>query len=108
MTDSPARYPLEPKEQPILDALFRIRNQLELMRTDKSCFIKASAVKELYHDIIPQVHALNDLRAGSLEQQIQQTQGQFRHYGKMDYRKAHASQWMLCSTIVFSSSHLAS
>jgi hypothetical protein len=71
MTDSPARFPTNPKEQPILDDLLRIRNQLELMRQDKSCFIKTQDVKQLYHDIIPQVHALNDLRGNDLEQQTQ-------------------------------------
>jgi hypothetical protein len=76
MTDSPARYPSSPKEQPILNELYRIRNNLELLSTDKSCFMKACDVKQLYNDIIPQVHALNDLRSGNLEQQTQQTQGE--------------------------------
>jgi hypothetical protein len=70
MTDSPAvRVPLDPKEGPILEKLLSIRDHLELMKQDKSCFLKSEAVMSQYNDVITQVNALNDIRATKREEQ---------------------------------------
>ncbi|KAF4313811.1 hypothetical protein GTA08_BOTSDO00853 [Botryosphaeria dothidea] len=63
MTDSPAvRIPLDPQEQPILDQLLGIRTQLELLRADKSTYVKSEDVIRLYNSIIEQVERLNKIR----------------------------------------------
>ncbi|KAL0263460.1 hypothetical protein SLS55_002440 [Diplodia seriata] len=63
MTDSPAvRAPLDPQEQPILDQLLSIRTQLELLRADKSTYVKSEDVIRLYGNIIEQVERVNQLR----------------------------------------------
>lgn len=63
MTDSPAvQIPLDPKEQPILDHIFNIRNKLSLLKRDKSTYIKSHDVLALYEQIIEQVHLLNVIR----------------------------------------------
>jgi hypothetical protein len=63
MTDSPApRIPLEPKEQPILDKLLSIRAQLELLKGDRSTYVKSQDVVDLYNQVIEQVVVLNELR----------------------------------------------
>jgi hypothetical protein len=70
MTDSPAqRIPLDPEEQPILDSLLGIRNRLELLKQDKTCFFKSEDVIQLYDDTIVQVHAINDIRTNKREEQ---------------------------------------
>ena len=63
MTDSPApRIPLDPKEQPILDKLLSIRTQLELLKGDRSTYVKSQDVIDLYNQVIEQVVVLNELR----------------------------------------------
>ena len=63
MTDSPTyQAPLDPKEQPILDRLLRLRNELSLLKQDKSTYIKSHDVIALYDQVIEQVHSLNIIR----------------------------------------------
>ncbi|KAL8943415.1 MAG: hypothetical protein Q9211_000994 [Gyalolechia sp. 1 TL-2023] len=63
MTDSPAvQAPLDPKEQPILDRILNIRDQLSLLRRDKSTYIKSHDVLRLYDQVIEQVRLLNIIR----------------------------------------------
>jgi hypothetical protein len=63
MTDSPRpRGPLDPKEQPILDRLYEIRSQLELLKQDKSTYVKSQDVIQLYEKVIEQVIILNEIR----------------------------------------------
>jgi hypothetical protein len=70
MTDSPVvRAPIDPQEEPILEKLLSVRDHLELMKQDKSCFLKTDAVMSQYRDIITQVHALNEIRATKREEQ---------------------------------------
>lgn len=70
MTDSPAvRIPLDPKEQPILDSLLQIRTHLELLKQDKSEYIKSQDILELYEKIVDQVHRLNDIRIDKRDEQ---------------------------------------
>ncbi|CAI6338555.1 unnamed protein product [Periconia digitata] len=63
MTDSPAvRIPLDPTEQPILDTLLSIRTKLELLKQDRSTYVKSQDVIELYDQVIAQVELLNQIR----------------------------------------------
>lgn len=63
MTDSPAvQAPLDPREQPILDAVLSIRDNLSLLKQDKSTYIKSQDILVLYDQVIEQVHQLNVIR----------------------------------------------
>ena len=63
MTDSPAvQAPLDPKEQPILDRVLQLRDELSLLKQDKSTYIKSHDVIVLYDQVIEQVHSLNIIR----------------------------------------------
>lgn len=63
MTDSPApRIPLDPKEQPILDKLLAVRTNLELLKQDRSTYVKSQDVIGLYDQVIEQVEILNQIR----------------------------------------------
>lgn len=63
MTDSPAvQAPLEPREQPILDAVLNVRDKLSLLKQDKSTYIKSHDILGLYDQVIAQVHQLNVVR----------------------------------------------
>jgi hypothetical protein len=63
MTDSPLpRIPLDPKEQPILDKLQSIRTELELLKRDRSTYVKSQDVLKLYDQVIEQVVVLNEIR----------------------------------------------
>lgn len=63
MTDSPLpRIPLDPKEQPILDKLQSIRTELELLKRDRSTYVKSQDVLKLYDQVIEQVMILNEIR----------------------------------------------
>ncbi|KAF2117686.1 hypothetical protein BDV96DRAFT_570686 [Lophiotrema nucula] len=63
MTDSPApRIPLDPKEQPILDKLLQLRTDLELMKGDRSTYVKSQDVVDLYQKVVEQVVVLNEIR----------------------------------------------
>ncbi|KAL9640728.1 MAG: hypothetical protein Q9164_000123 [Protoblastenia rupestris] len=64
MTDSPALHlPLDPQEQPILDRVIGLRDQLFLLKQDKSTYIKSQDVIAIYDRVIEEVHLLNTLRA---------------------------------------------
>jgi hypothetical protein len=70
MTDSPrVRIPLDPQEQPILDKLLAVRDHLDLMKQDKSCFLKDDTVTVMYKETIAQVHHLNDIRTTKRSEQ---------------------------------------
>ena len=63
MTDSPAlQEPLDPAEKPILEKLRGIRDDLLLLKQDKSTYIKSQDVQPLYEQLIKQVHLLNNVR----------------------------------------------
>lgn len=63
MTDSPAfRGPIDPNEQPILDSLLQIRDNLLILKSDKSQYIKSQDVIEQYDKVLEQIANLNDIR----------------------------------------------
>ncbi|KKK14814.1 hypothetical protein P175DRAFT_0541333 [Aspergillus ochraceoroseus IBT 24754] len=61
--DSPAIFtPLDPREQPILEAVLRIRDALLLLKQDKSSYIRSRDVLPLYEEVIAEVEKLNAIR----------------------------------------------
>lgn len=65
MTDSPVpRAPLNPAEQPILDSLLNVRDRLELLRKDKSTYVKSRDIIDAYNQVIAQARALSVARNG--------------------------------------------
>ena len=75
MTDSPApRIPLDPKEQPILDKLLAVRTELELLKQDRSTYVKSQDVINLYDQAIEQVEILNQIRT---TKRLEQNRGTF-------------------------------
>lgn len=70
MTDSPApRIPLDPAEQPILDKLLTIRDNLSILKSDRSTYVKSHDVVKYYDQVIVQVEALNKLRINKRDEQ---------------------------------------
>ncbi|KAI9048683.1 hypothetical protein LZ554_007514 [Drepanopeziza brunnea f. sp. 'monogermtubi'] len=64
MADTPSLpIPLDAREQPILDTLMNIRDELTLLKQDRSTYIKSSDVLAIYDRVIEQVKLLNDIRA---------------------------------------------
>lgn len=63
MVDSPAIHALtDAEEQPILESILRIRDNLQLLKEDKSTYVKSQDVLALYDQIIEQVNLLNVIR----------------------------------------------
>jgi len=70
MTDSPfQRMPLDPKEQPILDRVLYIRDKLQILKQDRSTYIKSQDVMGLYDAVIEQVEVLNQIRQTKPDEQ---------------------------------------
>ncbi|KAI4735361.1 hypothetical protein E4T50_14116 [Aureobasidium sp. EXF-12298] len=70
MTDSPfVRFPLDPKEQPILDRLLGLRDQLSVLKSDRTSYIRTQDVLDLYKRLIGEVEKLNDLRTDKRSEQ---------------------------------------
>ena len=49
-------------EQPIYERLLELREELNLLKQDKSCHVKSQDVMKLYDEINHQVYQLNELR----------------------------------------------
>ena len=63
MSDSPAAHgPLDPKEAPILARVLELRDQLSLLKQDRSSYIKSNDILPLYDHVVEQVHLLNVIR----------------------------------------------
>lgn len=76
MADLPATQALlDPREQPILDHILKIRDNLSLLKQDKTTYVRSHDVITLYEQLIEQVHLLNDIRA---EKRSEQNRGMRR------------------------------
>ncbi|TAQ91433.1 hypothetical protein B7494_g213 [Chlorociboria aeruginascens] len=63
MADTPKLpLPLDPREQPILDALLQIREDLIILKQNRASYVKSSDVMALYDKVVVQVRLLNDIR----------------------------------------------
>lgn len=63
MAETPVQsMPIDPREQPILDELMLIRADLDLLKKDRTTYIKSSTVVPLYDRIVEQVQKLNAVR----------------------------------------------
>jgi hypothetical protein len=70
MTDSPRfQLPIDPEERPIEGQLQQIRNRLELLKQDKTNYVKSEDVLRLYEELIVQVQALNNIRKNKPDEQ---------------------------------------
>lgn len=71
MTDSPAhRLPLsDPAEQPILENVLAIRDQLSILKQDRSTYVKSADVVQYYFKLIEQVEHLNAIRTNKRDEQ---------------------------------------
>lgn len=64
MADTPnLPPPLDAREQPILDSLKRLRDELTLLKQDRTTYVKSSDVMPLYERVVEQVQKLNEIRA---------------------------------------------
>ncbi|KAE8452988.1 hypothetical protein EG329_012175 [Mollisiaceae sp. DMI_Dod_QoI] len=69
MADTPTiPLPLDPREQPILDSLMRIRDELTLLKQDRSTYVKSSDVMALYDRTVDQVKHLYEIRTDKLQE----------------------------------------
>jgi hypothetical protein len=71
MTDTPTFPLLDAREQPILDSLKRIRDELTLLKQDRTTYVKSSDVMPLYEKVVDQVRLLNEIRAEKPEHENQ-------------------------------------
>jgi hypothetical protein len=55
--------PLDPRERPILESLRMLRDQLTLLKQDRTTYVKSSDVMPLYDKVVEQVKVLNEVRA---------------------------------------------
>ena len=64
MADTPSYpAPIDKREQPILESLERIRDELTLLKQDRSTYVKSSDVMVLYDKVVEEVRLLNEIRA---------------------------------------------
>ncbi len=64
MADTPnLPHPLDPREVPILESLLHIREELTVLKQDRSQYVKSSDVLPLYERVVEQVKSLNEIRA---------------------------------------------
>jgi len=72
MADTPTLPPpVDAREQPILDSLKRIRDELTLLKQDRTTYVKSSDVMPLYEKVVDQVRLLNEIRAERPEDENQ-------------------------------------
>jgi phosphoglycerate-specific signal transduction histidine kinase len=55
--------PLDPRERPVLESLRVLRDQLTLLKQDRTTYVKSSDVMPLYDKVVEQVKLLTDIRA---------------------------------------------
>lgn len=64
MADTPTiPLPLDPREQPILESLMKVRDELTVLKQDRSTYVKSSDVLAFYDRVVEQVKILNEIRA---------------------------------------------
>jgi hypothetical protein len=54
--------PLDPRERPILESLRQLRDQLTLLKQDRTTYVKSSDVMPLYDKVVEQVRLLTEIR----------------------------------------------
>lgn len=74
MTEFPVLEPsADMMEKPILDRILQIKDNLLVLKEDKTTYVKSNDVLDFYHQAIEQVQLLNDIRekhGKPLEQKI--------------------------------------
>lgn len=70
MADTPSiPLPLNPDEQPILESLQQIRDELTLLKQDRTTYVKTKDVMALNDRLVDQVQLLNEIRAEKPEEE---------------------------------------
>jgi hypothetical protein len=70
MTDTPVfSAPTDPKEHAILDELMRIRAEIDLLKQDRTTYVKSSTIMPIYDRVVEQVKKLNEVREGRQHEQ---------------------------------------
>lgn len=70
MTETPSTpLPLDSREQPVLDRLLEIRDELTLLKRDRRSYVKSSDVITLYDRTVEQVQVLNEIRIDKPQEQ---------------------------------------
>lgn len=54
--------PLDPREEPILDSLLELRDELTRLKQDRTTYVRSSDVMPLYEKVVDQVRLLNEIR----------------------------------------------
>ena len=62
---------LDPQEQIIHDTLLDLRDQLMLLKQDKSTYVKSQDFLTIYDEVNKQVHLLNGLREAQMKESDQ-------------------------------------
>lgn len=92
MADSPATHiSNEAEEQPILESILRIRDNLQLLKEDKSTYVKSQDVLSLYDQVIEQVNLLNVIRE-KRGKPLEQSRGPLNTSDRNDRPKTIAPQ----------------
>ncbi len=77
MADSPVLHAvLDLNEETILVSVLQIRDNLQLLKQDKSTYVKSQDVLSLYDQVIEQVQLLNVIRE-QYGKPLEQNRGQF-------------------------------
>jgi hypothetical protein len=92
MADTPSYpVPLDSREQAILENLQRIRDELTLLKQDRSTYVKSSDVMVLYDKVIDQVHLLNEIRTDKPQED---NRCQYWPLPKISFPRLKISQWI--------------
>ncbi|CAL3967450.1 unnamed protein product [Diplocarpon coronariae] len=69
MTDTPTfPLPFDEREQPILEHLMKLREELTMLKQDRSTYIKSPDVLSLYDRVVEQVKILNEIRSNKSQE----------------------------------------
>ena len=89
MADTPTLPLLDPREQPILDNLKRLRDELTLLQHDRKNYVKSSDVVGIYNRTVDQVKLLNEIRADKPQED---NQGPYWYHGlPSGYKETNAT-----------------
>lgn len=64
---------LDQREKPVLDSLLAIRDELTLLKSDRTTYVTSGSVIPLYEKTVDQVRILNELRA---DKPVEENKGQ--------------------------------
>ncbi|XBW34547.1 hypothetical protein QEN19_000107 [Hanseniaspora menglaensis] len=54
--------PVPKEEEPILECLLKVRNQLTTLKQDRQKYLNSKTINEIYHKVLTKVHSLYEIR----------------------------------------------